>query len=82
MLTCADCSAVFEHPTHVVERHGLDSPPYEEYDACPECYGMCLLEAMECSCCNEVIRETYVQVDNGERYCSECYMVRNAMDSR
>ena len=30
MLICVECEQVFDQPRHIVERHGLDAPPYEE----------------------------------------------------
>lgn len=35
MMICVECERVFDQPNHIVERHGLDTPPYEEYDGCP-----------------------------------------------
>lgn len=80
MLICGDCGIVFERPERVIEQHGLDTPPYEEYDACPACYGMCILDAMVCDCCDGFIDSAYVQIESGERYCAECYTVRNTME--
>lgn len=37
MYICENCEAVFWDPIVVYERHGLDRPPYEPVQACPEC---------------------------------------------
>ena len=37
MLICLDCGAIFEQARIVFERHGLDTPPYEELLVCPRC---------------------------------------------
>lgn len=29
MMICVECERVFDQPKHIVERHGLDTPPYE-----------------------------------------------------
>ncbi len=80
LLVCADCECVFESPVPVVERHGLDTPPYEVYDACPLCYGSCLAEAFECEGCGEIVTGQYVQLESGERYCDCCFTIRNLLD--
>lgn len=77
MFVCGDCGAAFEKPLRSVERHGLDTPPYEELDVCPSCYGMCILEALFCDGCDAVITERYIELDNGARFCSECYAIKN-----
>ena len=37
MYVCKECGHLFEEPRKMVERHGLDSPPYEEFNVCPSC---------------------------------------------
>lgn len=39
MFVCLDCGRKFEIPVRIVEKHGWDYPPYEEYDGCPYCAG-------------------------------------------
>jgi len=39
MYICLDCGYIFTQPQHIVERHGLDTPPFEEYTGCPKCGG-------------------------------------------
>lgn len=40
-LICLECDEIFHEDElkKYVEKHGLDSPPYEEYWACPYCAG-------------------------------------------
>lgn len=71
---CSDCGCIFIKPEHFTDTHGLDTPPYEEYDGCPECGGA-YARTYECSCCGEYITGRYVKVDDDERYCEECYRV-------
>ena len=37
MLICGECGSLFERARTIVERHGLDTPPYEELLVCPCC---------------------------------------------
>lgn len=30
MMVCLDCESLFERERAITERHGLDTPPYEE----------------------------------------------------
>lgn len=39
MYKCLDCDCIFENPKKFIERHGLDTPPYEEFFGCPVCGG-------------------------------------------
>lgn len=71
MFTCLDCGYTFQRPSHYIEKHGLDTPPYDEYEACPDCGGN-YVEALACDGCGEWITGTYVKI-NQERYCENCY---------
>ena len=72
MYICLDCLTVFNNPRHYVEKHGLDSPPYEEWDGCPQCSGA-YTEAHECECCGEyIITEDYIKTMDGDRFCEDC----------
>lgn len=35
---CTDCNTEFEEPFIIIERHGLEAPPYEHIEVCPECH--------------------------------------------
>lgn len=37
MYRCDNCGAKFYSPEIRYERHGLDRPPYERVECCPEC---------------------------------------------
>ena len=41
MYKCCDCGHLFEEGEQAVweERHGLDTPPYEQWSGCPICKG-------------------------------------------
>jgi NAD-dependent SIR2 family protein deacetylase len=36
---CTECGITFDEPKTITEKHGLETPPYEEIDVCPECGG-------------------------------------------
>ena len=72
MWVCLDCQHIFEEGKHYVEEHGLDAPPYEEFDGCPECGGA-YVEAKKCDCCGEYITGDYIKTKNDERLCDHCF---------
>lgn len=37
MYKCNYCGEAFDQPKATIERHGLDSPPFERVDVCPYC---------------------------------------------
>lgn len=39
MYKCLECEKSFNRPLVLVERHGLDCEPYEEFYVCPYCKG-------------------------------------------
>ena len=72
MYVCLECQCVFEEPHYYVEKHGLDTPPYEEFGACPNC-GEAYVEAHICDCCGEYIAtKNYIKTMDGERFCEDC----------
>ena len=74
MWICLDCQETFTNPKHCIDRCGLDTPPYYEYDACPYCGGE-FVETYKCDGCGEWISGSYVKLRNGDRFCEECYLV-------
>lgn len=78
-FVCVDCGCVFEHPKSYVERHGLDSPPYEKTYGCPKCGGA-YVKARKCDNCNQFITDGYVVINDGSVYCDECYTERSIDD--
>lgn len=75
MYVCVECGALFEEPLYYTETHGFSRPPYENWRVCPSCYGEYAV-AKKCDCCDEYITDTYIELDNGKRYCSNCFTVR------
>ena len=76
---CIECGTIFDEPTYWEERHGLDTPPYEQWSGSPCCHGE-YAQAQECSCCGEFITGQYIKTDDGERYCENCYVVHELGD--
>lgn len=68
MFKCHECGSTFEEPKHYTERHGLDSPPYEEYNACPLCAGS-YDDAEQCTVCGECFLP---EEDIKFGYCPKC----------
>lgn len=75
MFICLDCGCVFDEPKHWIETHGLDSPLYEEWDGCPFCGGA-YAETYKCDGCNDWLCGTYAETKNGNKYCENCYEIR------
>lgn len=73
---CLDCFALFDTPKHYIERHGLDTPPYEEFDGCPACGGA-FVPAIYCDACGEAITGDYAKIKSGECYCDSCFLVKS-----
>ena len=71
MKICLDCGCLFDEPVEYVETHGFDTPPYEHFSGCPECYGA-YVNAHECDCCHKWIVGDYVKIKN-KRYCDNCF---------
>lgn len=80
MLICVECGALFEQARTIIERHGLDSPPYEEFLDCPHCAETNIHQARRCDVCGEWILGGYVKTLDGERICDECYVSYEAGD--
>lgn len=79
MFICRDCGRIFETPQQIIERHGLDSPPYEEFSGCPFCGGD-YTETYVCCECGQFITGDFVELKNGEHYCNACYETYNILD--
>lgn len=77
---CLDCGRLFGEPKHYVETHGLDAPPYEEWEGCPSCGGS-YAETCKCDGCSNWVYGQYMEiVPSGEIYCEECFRLRNIGD--
>lgn len=80
MLICLECQCVFDQPKRLVERHGLDTPPYEEYDACPYCFSADIHPAAPCDICGTWLTGGYIKTLDGQRICEDCYTLCDAAD--
>lgn len=67
MYKCVDCGYVFYDPVTWTERHGLETPPYEEWCGCPNCKGG-FEEAYKCAECGEWFEKEDVFCG----YCEDC----------
>ena len=76
MFVCLECGHVFSEDEVAVweETHGLDIPPYERWSGCPNCKGG-YVEAHQCDDCGEWITGKYVTLNNGKRFCEDCFCV-------
>ena len=70
MWICLDCYELFEDPVHWEERHGLETPPFEQINGSPCCYAA-YTEAHRCGCCGKWISDDYFKIGD-ERYCQDC----------
>lgn len=80
MMICVECERVFDQPKHIMERHGLDTPPYEEYDGCPYCFGTNIHPARQCDVCGKWLTGGYIKTFDRQRICDDCYTMRNVED--
>ena len=78
-FVCVECGELFEESQHFVEKHGFTYPPYEEWYGCPHCGGA-FVDAFRCEYCGEYITDRYIQIEDGKRYCVECYRERDLED--
>ena len=77
---CLECGTLFDEPRKFVERHGLDSPPYEEYGGCPACGGA-YTRTVSCDGCGKPITGDYVKIGpTGDCFCDQCYMLKSLED--
>nr|DAL08614.1 MAG TPA_asm: putative cytoplasmic protein [Caudoviricetes sp.] len=80
MYVCLDCQKTFETPKYWMDKHGLDSPPYETWRGCPYCGGT-YVEAMLCDGCGEPITGEYVEIfPEHEVYCENCFIMKDIED--
>lgn len=79
MYICNNCGILFETPTQYTETHGIETPPYEVWNGCPECGGS-YTKTFECDVCGEYILGEYITVVNGMKICEECFTTSNIME--
>ena len=77
---CLSCFAEFDEWAEVVERHCLDTPPYEKLQVCPQCYGENISTAIYCDLCSCAIHGEYIVTVDGDVFCDDCYVKRNVED--
>ena len=77
MYYCDSCGACFETPKIITERHGLDSPPYEEFPACPNCGDTMFIKMVQCDCCLEYTPFKYVKTADNRIYCEDCFTMED-----
>lgn len=67
---CLECGHIFESGEEArwVERHGLDTPPYEEWYGCPKCKGS-FEETKRCKSCKKNCLPEELDEDD---FCEEC----------
>ena len=67
MYRCENCGHLFEEGEEArwVEKHGLDTPPYEEWSGCPLCKGA-YEKISPCKICGSYNH------DYDEDYCDQC----------
>lgn len=70
---------MFDTPATYVEKHGLDTPPYERTTACPNCGGA-FCNAPVCDSCGEYITSEYVRIRDGRCYCDACFVKHDLGD--
>lgn len=77
MYICKYCAKTFEQPKMIIDTHGLDSPPYETYPVCPYCGGSSIIETIQCTKCNDYIYDNYIETEDGDIICDECYTIKS-----
>lgn len=79
MYICKDCGALFLNPKTYIEKHNLDTPPYEQWYGCPYCSGD-FAETYECNICEDYIRGDYIKLSDGSYICDNCYTKHNIVE--
>lgn len=76
MYLCLNCNHVFHEPQKYRASHGLDTPPFEDWQGCPKCAGS-YVDATLCHICGEYITDDYAVLATGEKVCDRCYSIKN-----
>ena len=77
---CLDCCETFEEPKRYTETHGLDSPPYEEWNGCPYCGGS-YSTTYKGDGCGKWIDGEFVEIlPSHEVYCDRCFELKDIED--
>ena len=69
MYECQDCGHIFEFTVLSIEKHGLDTPPFEKFGKCPVCSSGFFREIKRahCRCCGA--RLPLGRIDYCDEYC-------------
>ena len=73
LYICTDCGATFDEPKEIVEKHGLETPPYEKLLVCPECLSSDYDTAVVCGSCQKEVPSTGCYFVNNQHYCKTCF---------
>ena len=81
MFVCLHCGKIFEEPESYVENRGecFGFPSFETWSGSPCCAGG-YTEAHRCDCCGEWITDRYVKINDSERYCEDCFSIKELDD--
>lgn len=83
MYICRDCGATFDSPEYCgISRYDEETEDFEaEYwTACPSCGSKDFNETFVCCECGQYVFGDFVELKNGEVYCSDCFNVFNVLD--
>lgn len=75
MYYCLNCGFLFIKPKHYIEKHGLETPPYEEWYGCPSCSGN-FIEALKCDGCGNYITTEEFCVIGDDKFCEHCFQIK------
>ena len=75
MFICCECQGEFESPNKIIEKHSLDTGPYEVGFVCPYCNSSNFKTKAytHCRCCGAKL------LDKSSDYCSEDCKIRGRM---
>ena len=73
MYICLDCGYLFNEAKPYVEKHGLDTPPYEHLKGCPNCLSGSYVETPKCDICGTYATNRYIVTKEGQVVCDQCY---------
>lgn len=82
MYICLDCGYVFDDGEERVwrEKHGLETPPYEEFRGCPVCGGAYEETTQRCKDCDEFVLSENLYEGRCEKCLAETIGYINAYD--
>lgn len=72
MYYCLNCEQETENLQIISEKHGLDTPPYEEFYVCPFCKSEEVIKEIRCAKCDEIITDDFIAIDD-KQYCRDCF---------